>query len=723
MVGVFPGAASGHDGDPKQRGIERSIPGQIVRGGIDGVDSNWGDAGQGVVFASQVPVNVLGGTGNGSDLWHYVSQAGREYGIVTTKESVAWVDVTDPFDPSVVHVHDRGNTSSLWGDVKTVGDHAYVDGEGGGVLVFDMSDIDSGEVAFVGDVGSGSGHNIVACEALGLLARCGSSFRLYSVADDPTDLVLLGARPDRYVHDANLILYPGDGPDVAYRGRVIGFLSDGFNSGGTDTGLSIVDFGTPEALNPAGELISRVTWEGAGYSHQSALSGDLRWIYSTDETANHSTWQCFQIEDLDAPVAGPWQSNGLASNNHNSFIRDGRLFAANYKTGIRIFDCENGELNEEAYFDTYPDSDSTGYQGCWGVDPFLPSGTILASDMQHGLFVLRLDEPVADEPAIRFVNGLPDRIDPDGFEVVVDVESFDAVSMMMDYEMGSGDVGFVQGEADIEPGRFRIAFPASVDCPDQILFSFNAQSATGESFFDPSGPYTATYADTEVLADRFDGDDPTGWMLGMPADTAAAGIWRSRSPSRLDDFGPTADSGGDGQCFMTGDGSGDVDGGVTTLVTPGIDPFGLVLPVVRFDLWLDFESTVPADDRFEVAASGDGGESWALIEVITAATDGWESRSVELQPVSAPADIRIRFTARDEGSDSTVVAAIDRLELLEWICDGEFPGDMNGDGRVDGEDFGQFLIEWGRLGSPADFNYDGIVNGLDLGILLGHWTG
>ena len=159
------------------------------------------------------------------------------------------------------------------------------------------------------------------------------------------------------------------------------------------------------------------------------------------------------------------------------------------------------------------------------------------------------------------------------------------------------------------------------------------------------------------------------------------------------------------------------------MVTPGIDPFGLVLPAVRFSLWLDFESTVPADDRFEVAVSGDGGESWALSEVITAATDGWESRSVELQPVSAPADVRIRFTARDEGSDSTVVAAIDQLELLEWICDGESPGDMNGDGRVDGEDFGQFLAEWGRFGSPADFNYDGIVNGLDLGILLGHWTG
>ena len=720
----FAGQVMAHDGDPKGR-PDPSIHGEIVRGGGIGFDTQWDDSGDGVIFCAQIPVNVLGGVGNGADLWHYVSSAGREYGIMTTMESVAWVEVTDPFDPVVVHIHERGSTSSLWGDVKVIGEYAYVEGEGGGILVFDMSEIDSGTVIYEGMAAGGKAHNIVACPEAGLLIRVGQTVRFYDVLEDPVEIEFLGSRTDRFVHDARIIVYPQDGPDPDHRGEIIGFLNDGFNQGYVDPGLSIVSFGTRADFNPQGETLGRITWDEGGYSHQSWESEDLRWLYSNDETspALNSTWQCIDISDLDNAFLGEQQANGQAATNHNLFVRGDLLFAANYKDGVRVLEADGNGLEEVAFFDTFPESGDPGYQGCWGVDPFLPSGTILASDMQRGLFVLRLDEPVANEPAIRFVNGLPDRIGPDGFEAVVDVESFDAVSMYMEYEMESGDAGFVQGEADIEPGRFRIAFPASVDCPDQIAFSFNAQSATGESFSDPSGPYAATYADTEVLADRFDGDDPTGWMLGMPADTAAAGVWQSRSPSRLDDFGPTADSGGDGDCFMTGDGSGDVDGGVTTLVTPGIDPFGLVLPAVRFSLWLDFESTVPADDRFEVAVSGDGGESWALSEVITAATDGWESRSVELQPVSAPADVRIRFTARDEGSDSTVVAAIDQLELLEWICDGESPGDMNGDGRVDGEDFGQFLAEWGRFGSPADFNYDGIVNGLDLGILLGHWTG
>ena len=70
-----------------------------------------------------------------------------------------------------------------------------------------------------------------------------------------------------------------------------------------------------------------------------------------------------------------------------------------------------------------------------------------------------------------------------------------------------------------------------------------------------------------------------------------------------------------------------------------------------------------------------------------------------------------------------MVAAIDEIEVLEWVCDDITPGDMNGDRRVDGEDFGQFLIEWGTTDSAADFNFDGTVDGVDLGILLGHWTG
>jgi len=48
--------------------------------------------------------------------------------------------------------------------------------------------------------------------------------------------------------------------------------------------------------------------------------------------------------------------------------------------------------------------------------------------------------------------------------------------------------------------------------------------------------------------------------------------------------------------------------------------------------------------------------------------------------------------------------------------------DLNGDGRVDGNDLGTLLGQWGTCtGCVADFNGDGRVDGNDLGTLLGLW--
>ena len=52
------------------------------------------------------------------------------------------------------------------------------------------------------------------------------------------------------------------------------------------------------------------------------------------------------------------------------------------------------------------------------------------------------------------------------------------------------------------------------------------------------------------------------------------------------------------------------------------------------------------------------------------------------------------------------------------------PGDINGDGHVNGLDLGIILGFWGPCGPgacPADVNRDGDVNGADLGIALAYW--
>jgi len=51
------------------------------------------------------------------------------------------------------------------------------------------------------------------------------------------------------------------------------------------------------------------------------------------------------------------------------------------------------------------------------------------------------------------------------------------------------------------------------------------------------------------------------------------------------------------------------------------------------------------------------------------------------------------------------------------------PGDVNGDGLVDGYDLALMLGRWQTSDVAADFNRDGIVDGADLAVLLGAWSG
>ena len=67
---------------------------------------------------------------------------------------------------------------------------------------------------------------------------------------------------------------------------------------------------------------------------------------------------------------------------------------SNYRRGLTILDISNpAEPTEIAFFDTYPNSDSASFNGAWGVFPYLPSGKLLVSDIETGLFILREQNP------------------------------------------------------------------------------------------------------------------------------------------------------------------------------------------------------------------------------------------------------------------------------------------------------------------------------------------
>ncbi len=87
-------------------------------------------------------------------------------------------------------------------------------------------------------------------------------------------------------------------------------------------------------------------------------------------------------------------NSGVDANSiaHNLIIRDDFVYVSYYHDGLQIFDISDPYNPIKAgHYDTYLPDNHNGYAGNWGVDPQLPSGIILASDVQSGLFVLEFD--------------------------------------------------------------------------------------------------------------------------------------------------------------------------------------------------------------------------------------------------------------------------------------------------------------------------------------------
>ena len=73
-----------------------------------------------------------------SDIWGYVDENGNEYALVGLYNGFSIVDVTDP--SSLSEVFYEPGVESIWRDIKTWGDYAYVSTEGGGgILIVDLS--------------------------------------------------------------------------------------------------------------------------------------------------------------------------------------------------------------------------------------------------------------------------------------------------------------------------------------------------------------------------------------------------------------------------------------------------------------------------------------------------------------------------------------------------------------------------------------------------------
>ena len=230
--------------------------------------------------------------------------------------------------------------------------------------------------------------------------------------NDPSDPTHVGTWDDQ-THDAQVVTYT-DGP---YAGRQIAFVYAGW-----DGWLDIVDVTDKSNMFPIGQA----NYPNPGYTHQGWLTADRQHLYLSDEVDDIPRTTIIDVSDLSNPTFVADFSTGLPSTDHNLYVKNGFIFAANYTSGLRIFDARD-PVNpvEVGYFDTYPANNDPGYVGAWNAFPYFPSGTVIVSDRSGGLFILDVSAAVGGLPGDLNCDGVIDALDIEPFLVALfDPESY-----------------------------------------------------------------------------------------------------------------------------------------------------------------------------------------------------------------------------------------------------------------------------------------------------------
>lgn len=348
---------------------------------------------------SNVPIEVLGGAGaEGNDSWGWTDPlTGKEYALVGTTTSAAFVDVTDATQPIYLGRLPTATVNSLWRDIKTYNNHAFIVSEapGHGMQVFDLTrlrDVSNPPVIFASDAhytGFGSAHNIVINEDSGFAFAVGSDTfsggpHFINIQNPTSPIAAGGYANDSYSHDAQVVTYMG--PDADYTGREILI-------GSNENEVVIVD--VSDKANP--QQISTIGYSNIGYTHQGWFTEDMTHFLLGDEVdeisfGGNTRTIVFDFSDLDNPFFHMNYFGPTGAIDHNGYVVGDTFYIANYSAGLRAVDISNisnGVMVESGFIDTFVPHNNTSFNGAWNIYPYFDSGNIIVSDIEGGLFMVR----------------------------------------------------------------------------------------------------------------------------------------------------------------------------------------------------------------------------------------------------------------------------------------------------------------------------------------------
>jgi len=326
-----------------------------------------------------------------SACWGYVHPDGREYAAIGTYQGTAIYALDTPTTPRRVGF--IPGPFSAWREIKQYRSWLYIVTEGSdageGLQIVAMADPEHPRLAttrggpFVRShtVSVDTTRALLVCNGTRDSAGAQTGMHILSLADPeaPAELARWpagsAAVPDsEYIHDCVMVgtrLFASS----IYAGRVRVF--------------DIADAAQPRQLR-------QWTYPGA-FTHSAWADSTHDVLYVADERIGEPL-KVFDVGDLAAPALENVLTCNPGAIVHNPRVLGHELYLANYTEGVRVLDSSDPRHPAEfAYLDTYPGS-SGDFSGVWETFPYLPSGLVVASDRNSGLWVMR---PVRDYALVR----------------------------------------------------------------------------------------------------------------------------------------------------------------------------------------------------------------------------------------------------------------------------------------------------------------------------------
>lgn len=351
----------------------------------------FGQAQEGVLLGRWKVDSLLGSSAYNNtynEVWG-VARNGHEYAIIGSTAGTHFIDVTEPTQPTeAFFLPGKSNGPFIiHRDYHDTGDYLYaVADEGSSSLqIIDISQLpDAVTVVYDSNEHLERAHNIFIDEdnmrlyAFAVKGGISSyaAMRIYDIAD-PFNIRLLGNYNTLggvnigHVHDG----YVRDN---------IAFLNCG------NDGFAVADCTNPSALKLI-NFIYPSSYPQSGYNHSGWLSDDCTHYYMADENWGRAmkTLNVSDLEEIKVKSTFDADSDSDFSIPHNQVIACNYLYVSHYYDGLQVYDLSFFSTPRRVmYYNTSQIEHRRSYEGAWGVYPLLPSGNILVSDMQEGLFVI-----------------------------------------------------------------------------------------------------------------------------------------------------------------------------------------------------------------------------------------------------------------------------------------------------------------------------------------------